>query len=270
MSPSRRHWWMGLKSWQAGHRTWRIDKRDNRVRPTLTLLEERTLLSTLNLTVTTLADDPVTPISGQTTLRDAITQGNASTDSQEVINFAPGLQGTIDLAIALPGLANNISIEGPGVSNLTVQGDFTSTSHVFTGVDKHIIGISGMTISNGSGDDIFSSGTLTVNNCVFANTSTRGIINYTGAVTVTNCIFNTKAGGNGGGIYSYAGPVTVTNCTLTGNSSVQGASGIWNDTSGVMTVTNCTISGYNSQGNGGGIFNVGTMTVDQQHHKRQH
>ncbi len=41
----RRLSWMGLKSWQAGHRTWRRDQRDKRVRPTLTLLEERILLS---------------------------------------------------------------------------------------------------------------------------------------------------------------------------------------------------------------------------------
>src|SRR5271157_4527389 len=105
MSPNYRLSWMGLKSWQAGHRTWRRDQRDKRVRPTLTLLEERTLLSTLNLTVTTLADDPVTPISEQTTLRDAITQANASTDSQEVINFAPGLQGTIDRPVLCRPLA---------------------------------------------------------------------------------------------------------------------------------------------------------------------
>ncbi len=45
MSLSHRLSWMGLKSWQAGHRTWRRDQRDKRVRPTLTLLEERTLLS---------------------------------------------------------------------------------------------------------------------------------------------------------------------------------------------------------------------------------
>ncbi len=133
MSLGRRLSWMGVKSWQAGHRTWRRDQRDKRVRPTLTLLEERTLLSTLNLTVTTLADDPVTPISGQTTLRDAITQANASTDSQEVISFASVLQGTIDLTQGLPNLANNITINGPGASNLTVQRDSSAAQFsVFT------------------------------------------------------------------------------------------------------------------------------------------
>ncbi len=30
MSLNRRLSWMGLKSWQAGHRTWRRDQRDKR------------------------------------------------------------------------------------------------------------------------------------------------------------------------------------------------------------------------------------------------
>ena len=38
-------------------------------------LEGRSLMSTVNLTVNTLADDPSGPIAGKTTLRDAITAG---------------------------------------------------------------------------------------------------------------------------------------------------------------------------------------------------
>src|SRR5208337_5649384 len=99
-------------------------RRDRRgIRPIVTLLEERTLLSTLNLTVTTLLDDPTTPIPGQVTLRDAINTANADTvDSQEIISFAAGLHGTIDLTQALPNLVNNISINGPGASSLIVNG----------------------------------------------------------------------------------------------------------------------------------------------------
>ena len=106
MWPSQRLASIGLESWQGKAQARRRDRRG--IRPIVTLLEERTLLSTLNLTVNTLADDPNGPISGYTTLRDAITQANASTDSQEVINFASGLQGTIDLTQALPDLNNNI------------------------------------------------------------------------------------------------------------------------------------------------------------------
>ncbi len=79
----------------------------------LECLEDRTLLSTIALTVTTLADDPSGPITGQTTLRDVITQADADPADSYVINFASGLQGTIDLTSPLPELSNNIDLQGP-------------------------------------------------------------------------------------------------------------------------------------------------------------
>ena len=123
MWPSQRLASISLESWQRKAQVRRRDRRTRGVRPIVTLLEERTLLSQLSLTVNTLADDPSGNIPGYTTLRDAIIQANASTDSQEVINFASGLQGTIDLTQALPDLKNNIDLEGPGAKNLTVQRD---------------------------------------------------------------------------------------------------------------------------------------------------
>ena len=137
MWPSQRLASIGLESGQGPAQARRRDRRG--IRPTVTLLEERTLLSTLNLTVNTLIEDPSGPTSGSITLRDAITQANAdTTDSQEVISFAPGLQGTIDLTKALPALNNNIAIQGPGASNLTVQRDSTAPDFsVFTGRRSH-------------------------------------------------------------------------------------------------------------------------------------
>ena len=111
--------------------------------------------TTINLTVTTLADDPSAPISGSTTLRDAITQANTSTNSQEVINFASGLQGTIDLTQALPALNNNITLNGPGASNLTVKRDSSATDFPVLTVDKGAtVSVFGLTISGGdAGND---------------------------------------------------------------------------------------------------------------------
>jgi hypothetical protein len=109
MWPSQRLASISLESGQRKAQARRRDRRARGIRPIVTLLEERTLLSALNLTVNTLTDDPNGPTSGSTTLRDAINQANASTASQEVINFASGLQGTIDLTSALPALINNIS-----------------------------------------------------------------------------------------------------------------------------------------------------------------
>ncbi len=87
-------------------------RKSHRARPTVTLLEERSLLSSLTLTVTTLADDPATPIVGQITLRDAITQADANTTNQYTIKFARALKGTIALTKALPALDNTIDIQG--------------------------------------------------------------------------------------------------------------------------------------------------------------
>ena len=283
MSLGRRLSWMGLKSWQAGHRTRRRDQRDKRVKPTLTLLEERTLLSTLNLTVTTLLDDPVTPISGQTTLRDAINQANASTDSQEVITFA--VDGTTHLTSALPALDNNITIQGPGPSKLTVQRDSSTVPFsVFTMMSENspAVTVSAMTISGGNA----------------TNTTLDdggGICNWGGNLTVSECTFTGNSDSEGGGIYSgiYNGQtLTVSNCTFSSNSATYEGGGICNnDTAtvsnsifttnldsnddgaggcianyGTATVTNCTISGNNGNGEGGGILNeargsLGTLTV---------
>ena len=234
------------------------------IRPIVTLLEERTLLSTLNLTVTTLADDPVTPISGQTTLRDAITQANDSTDSQEIINFAPGLQGTIDLTQALPELANYITIQGPGASNLTVQRDSTAPQFSAFAIQGWSINLSGMTITGGSavfGGGILNDGTLTLTNSTFTNNTASGdgggILND-GTLTLTNSTFtNNTTTDSGSAIYN-PGTLTVTNSTFTNNTTTGVGSGIYN--SGTLTVTNSTFTN-NTASDGGGIFNFGTLTV---------
>src|SRR5271166_4337750 len=69
-----------------------------RRRLTLERLEGRAMLSTVALTVNTLADDPLLPIPGQFTLRDAInTADGDATTNHYVITFKQGLTGTIDL-----------------------------------------------------------------------------------------------------------------------------------------------------------------------------
>src|SRR5208337_3783581 len=261
--------------------------RDKRVRPTLTLLEERTLLSTLNLTVTTLADDPVTPISEQTTLRDAITQANAdTTDSQEVISFA--VTGTIDLTSVLPDLVNNISIQGPGASNLTVKRVSSAPDFsVFTVDSGETVSLSGMTIAGGNatstmglgdisgeGGGIYNAGALTVTNSTFTgnsasigngggNTGGGGIYNA-GALTVTNSTFTNNSAplGNGGGIDNFA-TLTVTGSTFTSNSAGWGG-GIFNSYSssyqtGTVTVNGSTFTSNSAAGWGGGVANNNGM-----------
>src|SRR5271157_5914100 len=193
-------------------------------RPIVALLEERSLLSSLSLTVTTLADDQISPIHGQTTLRDAITQADARTTNQYVITFA--VNGTIDLTKALPDLKNNITLEGPGASKLIVTRNSSAVAFsVFTVDSGETVRLFGMTIAGGNsiyGGGIYNDGTLTVTDCIFISNSATdgwggGICND-GTLTVTDCIFisNTATDGWGGGIYN-DGTLTVTDSIFISN-----------------------------------------------------
>jgi hypothetical protein len=179
-----------------------------RRRFTLERLEERSLLSTIpltvnTLTVNTLTDDPSGPTTGQVTLRDAINQADADTANQYVIKLA--VKGTIDLTSALPALDNNITIKGPGALKLTIQNEQFI-------IDKgNTVNLSNMTITKCG---IYSEGNLTVRGIDFIRNSQGAIWNGDGlgmgsTLTVTDCDFFDN-GDDGGTIYSAAQTLTVT------------------------------------------------------------
>ena len=75
--------------------------------PLVEALEDRRLLSQVNLTVSSLAD------SGPGTLRAAIVAADAGKPSDKfTIGFS--VSGTVDLQSPLPDLNNSIAIQGPG------------------------------------------------------------------------------------------------------------------------------------------------------------
>ena len=192
-------------------------------------------------------------------LRYCIRHGNT-------ITFEDGVTGTINLAAALPSLAN-VSIEGPGPDLLTVRRDVVAIFRIFAVDDPNVpVSISGLTISNGSvsggGAAIINGGRLTVSNCTISGNTNLGglgggILNDPpGMLTVNNSTIsgNTALGGNGGGIYN-RGTLTVNNTIIAGNAAGNGG-GIYNNTASGVTVMNSTIAG-NAAGGGGGIFNGG-------------
>lgn|SRR5208282_422664 len=248
-----------------------------RQRFTLERLEERAMLSTISLAVTTLLDDPITPIPGQTTLRDAInTADGGATTIQYVIKFA--VKGTIDLTSALPDLSNNIDIKGPGASNLTVQRDSSAPDIPIFSVRNGggaSVNISGVTITGGyntlswgGGIDNFG-GALTVINDIFTNNYSEvggGLTNgassngETGTATVIDCTFSNNSAFDGGGISNIEGStITIIGSTFANNSAGAYSGGFYNE--GVATVIGSTFTN-NSADSGGGIFaQIGTTTV---------
>src|SRR5947209_14949340 len=169
---------------------------------------------------------------GQCTLREAIINANndnqsGSTDcaagsGADTISFS--VTSTITLSSALPDITTDMTISGPGASQLTVSGQ--NSVRVFNVTAAGTVNISGLTVSNGNssgqngGGIQNGSGTLSVNNSTFSNNSgNRGgaIYNDSGTVSVTNSIFNNNSvNSRGGGIYNNIGTLNVTGSTFTG------------------------------------------------------
>jgi hypothetical protein len=261
---------MGFFTWLRKRTPSETKRIARRFRPTLEILEDRWLPSTL--TVTNNLD------SGAGSLRAEI----AAARNNDTIVFAPSLDGqTIVLTSGELLIQKNLMIAGPGASQLTISGN--QTSRAFELASKYQLNLSGLTISNGDGvfaagssyntngkgGGIFNSGTLTVSNCVISGNSASigggGIFNQ-GTLTVSS---NSVLTGNssskyGGGIYNYGFSgvtVTVNNSTLSGNHAVDGGA-IWNDYYAAVTLQGGSTLSGNSAFDGAGIFNrSGTVIV---------
>ena len=126
-------------------------------RPCLEALEARLLLST-TYTVASLAD--AVAADGFVTLREAIQAANTDTAVNEApagsgadtITFAPSLfaggPGTITLGGTELALSSNLTITGPGATQLTVNAN--NASRIFN-VASGTVSISGLTITGGVG-----------------------------------------------------------------------------------------------------------------------
>src|SRR5207253_7298146 len=108
-----------------------------------------------------------------------------------------------------------------------------------------VVGLSGLTISNGKGRD-------------FSALYGGGVINEgSGKVNVTSCILSNNNSGtssNGGAIgLTNGGTVSVANSTLS-NNAAQGCGGGVVINSGAMTITNSTLSNNSANGSNGGAI----------------
>ena len=235
-----------------------------RYRPHLEALEDRWVPTT----VSNLAD------SGSGSLREAL----ILTPANGVINFAPGLGGTLALTSGALQINKNVTITGPGTSVLTISGSnlsqvftvspfVTATFADFTVTNGRVVGANasgpGSTGGNGNGGAIANFGNLTLYRLVVASSTAVGGVggNFNGINA------GTGGAGNGGAIYS-SGTLVVNESTFASDAAIGGVGGDGGPTgtggvggtgaggalysSGVMILTNITLSGNTATGGYGG------------------
>ncbi len=191
------------------------------------------------------------------TLREAINAANADFGA-ETITFnstvfaSPGPY-TISLLSALPDIASDVTIQGPGAKVLTVERNVgAATSFRIFKIASGTVSISAITITKGltadgtagnpggDGGGILNSGTL-----VLTDVAVSG--NQTGKGGNATTPTNGGIGGAGGGIFNN-GTLTVVTSTISSNQTGKGG----NTTGGALN---------GEGGSGGGIFSNGTLTI---------
>lgn len=197
-------------------------------------------------------------------LRDAI----AAAVAGDTINFS--VSGTITLNSGELLIGKNLTVNGPGLTQLTISGN--NASRVIRIGLGRTVALSGLTIANGNGSQgggIWNpGGNLTLTNSKVTGNQGSGIRNQRDAtLTITNStVSDNIEPGSGGGIVNF-GTLILTNSTVYGNSLTLAAGvggGIYNF--GTAVLTNSTISGNLSGGSGfnrrsGGAPDIGAFEL---------
>ena len=223
------------------------------------------------ITVTSLGDGAANaancPHATNCRLRDAI----ADAASGDTINFS--VTGTITLTSGHLSISKNLTINGPGATQLAVSGN--NASRIFVISSGFTAAVSGLTIRNAftadgsQGTGIYNSGTLTLANSTISSNlngfgNGGGILNDVSAtLTIMGCTISGNSAngtGDGGGIIN-GGSLTVINSTISGNSA-NGTGGGIRTSLGTVTIINSTISGNSADISGGGIYISSNSTVN--------
>ncbi|GAB5518869.1 MAG: hypothetical protein RhofKO_11200 [Rhodothermales bacterium] len=232
--------------------------------------------------VTTLTDeddgtsDP--SVGAGTSLREAIAYANRIAGTN-TITFDGNLSGTMQLTGALPAIASNMTIQGPGANVVTVRRNTGGNYTLLTVNAGATATISGLTFTNGNVEPggLLNNGTLTLQACAFhengdnnsasGNRTPRGGgIQNNETLTVEQCTFSANRAFGAGGAISNFKNLTVTNSTFSNNRLLSrtptGGSAISNSSTSVTTITNSTFAGNESRGSKGAVFNDrGSVTI---------
>jgi len=220
------------------------------------LLTMSTGLSATTYTVTSITDTgSETGTAGK--LSWAITQSNASSGVDDVIEFNLSSGSTVTLSGALPIISDGVTIDGNDDGTLvTVQvaTPGTSTYRVFNiDASGKTVNISNMTIKGG--DISGASGTDSYGGAIYAGGNTTNL-------TMSNSIITGSKAKRGGGIGLYNGvELTINNASVSNCIGDYGGGiyiEVYSDGAGTINITNSTINDNTAQLAGGIFLNVGS------------
>jgi hypothetical protein len=235
-------------------------------RLTLESLEDRSVPAVL---VDTLVDE--VSANGLTSLREAIAQAQA-TPSDDTIEFADGLAGTINLSqgelllghLFMPPNSGSLTIDGGGDVTLDAGG----RSGVME-IQSGTVILTGLTFTHGYSDlggglMIWDGSIVTLANLqVLSNTATNaggGIFNG-GVLTMTDTVVSHNNSNNtGGGVHiygQYGGSLTANGSTFSDNVARMAGGGIFNSGGVLMLEDSFLMHNVATRADGGGIYNSG-------------
>jgi len=241
-------------------------------------------------TVTDTSDTNDGVCAAQCSLREAV--GLAANGDSVV--FAPGVTGTITLTGSSIDIGTSITITGPGISQLTIDGN--NASRIFNVLYSSITAsISGMTITQGSasayGGAINNIGILNIDSVNFTNNHAQGNFHNGGAIhngntlTIHNSSFSANSADySGGAIESYFGTtLTITNTVFDNNQALGTISAPYSQGGAIMVSSSTapvnqqshfsldhviiknnvatSLGGGGSNSDGGGVFIQDSATV---------
>jgi hypothetical protein len=233
-----------------------------RVRLQLHALEERA--------VPTIFIVSTTSDSGVGSLRAAISAADANTNNLPHTIDMSLVNGTINLASALPDITRDMTITGPGAGSLTVSG-YAAGVRVFNQATANLtiggITMTGRTSASGAAvAQAAANENLTITNSVLTGSSASGrgaVYNLAGGtvmVSGTTVANNTAAGGALWVNQSSAGgaELDILNSQVLNNVSTGPGGAVGSYFGGTLNIDHSTLAGNSTSGGGGALYLWGT------------
>lgn len=222
------------------------------------VVEARALLSTVMFTVNTTVDTVDANVGdglaedsmGNTSLRAAIMEANASTADRVEIQLAAQ---TYDLTRTVSGA------DGDDEGDLNITNTNPETTILISGVSEATTTIDATAMGGGINARIFNIASI-VHQVEIEDVTLRGTATGDGGAILNNSfleldkvtITGSSTTGKGGGLFnSMTGSATVIDSTFSSNTSTDRGAGLFNN--GVLTLANAMVTSNTAQADGGGL-----------------